>query len=124
MVFISFVSSEYIQYHYYSARIFNIYPKKGAILPGSDADIIILNPISSFEISARSHHSRSDTNVYEGRKGKVGFLVLFFIHMTIVHSNCFRRSELYDIHVYSCLEMHYWKNSGKIFNLILLISIL
>ncbi|KAG2674672.1 hypothetical protein I3760_13G148300 [Carya illinoinensis] len=52
------------------ARIFNIYPKKGAILPGSDADIIILNPNSSLEISAGSHHSRSDTNVYEGRKGK------------------------------------------------------
>ncbi|WOH07904.1 hypothetical protein DCAR_0727338 [Daucus carota subsp. sativus] len=52
------------------ARIFNIYPRKGAILAGSDADIIILNPSSSFEISARSHHSRSDTNVYDGRKGK------------------------------------------------------
>ncbi|CAI9099362.1 OLC1v1036169C1 [Oldenlandia corymbosa var. corymbosa] len=52
------------------ARIFNIYPKKGAILPGSDADIIILNPNSSFEITSRSHHSRSDTNVYEGRIGK------------------------------------------------------
>ncbi|XP_045832777.1 dihydropyrimidinase-like [Trifolium pratense] len=52
------------------ARIFNIYPRKGAILPGSDADIIILNPNSSFEITAKSHHSRSDTNVYEGRKGK------------------------------------------------------
>ncbi|XP_050237063.1 dihydropyrimidinase [Mercurialis annua] len=52
------------------ARIFNIYPKKGAILAGSDADIIIFNPNSSFEISARSHHSRIDTNVYEGRKGK------------------------------------------------------
>lgn len=52
------------------ARIFNIYPKKGAILPGSDADIIILNPNSSFDITAKSHHSRVDTNVYEGRKGK------------------------------------------------------
>ncbi|KAG2671011.1 hypothetical protein I3760_14G113200 [Carya illinoinensis] len=52
------------------ARIFNIYPRKGAILPGSDADIIILNPNSSFEITAKSHHSRSDTNVFEGRKGK------------------------------------------------------
>ncbi|KAL7151939.1 hypothetical protein ABFS83_04G065300 [Erythranthe nasuta] len=52
------------------ARIFNIYPRKGAILVGSDADIIILNPNSSFEISSKSHHSRSDTNVYEGRKGK------------------------------------------------------
>ncbi|PON75721.1 Hydantoinase/dihydropyrimidinase [Parasponia andersonii] len=56
-----------------SARIFNIYPKKGAILAGSDADIIILNPNASFEISAKSHHSRTDTNVYEGKrvKGKV-----------------------------------------------------
>lgn len=52
------------------ARIFNIYPRKGAILVGSDADIIILNPNSSFEISARSHHSRSDTNVFEGKRGK------------------------------------------------------
>ncbi|KAJ3669190.1 hypothetical protein LUZ60_011140 [Juncus effusus] len=52
------------------AKIFNIYPKKGAILEGSDADIIILNPNSSFEISAKSHYSRSDTNVYEGRTGK------------------------------------------------------
>ncbi|XP_059665414.1 dihydropyrimidinase [Cornus florida] len=53
-----------------SARVFNIYPRKGAILVGSDADIIILNPNSSFDISVSSHHSRSDTNVFEGRKGK------------------------------------------------------
>ncbi|CAN1830382.1 PYD2 [Linum perenne] len=52
------------------ARIFNIYPRKGAILAGSDADIIILNPNRSFEISAKSHHSRTDTNVYEGQRGK------------------------------------------------------
>lgn len=52
------------------ARIFNIYPRKGAILIGSDADIIILNPNATFEIGASSHHSRSDTNVYEGWKGK------------------------------------------------------
>lgn len=41
------------------------------MLVGSDVNIIILNPNSSFEISATSHHSRSDTNVYDGRKGKV-----------------------------------------------------
>ncbi|KAF6175273.1 hypothetical protein GIB67_000594 [Kingdonia uniflora] len=52
------------------ARVFNIYPRKGAILAGSDADIIILNPNASFEILSNSHHSRSDINVYEGRKGK------------------------------------------------------
>ncbi|XP_040861988.1 uncharacterized protein [Glycine max] len=38
--------------------------------PGSDADIIILNPNSGFEITAKSHHSKLDTNVYEGRRGK------------------------------------------------------
>ncbi|GAB4835291.1 dihydropyrimidinase [Ancistrocladus abbreviatus] len=52
------------------ARIFNIYPKKGAVLAGSDADIIILNPNSTFKITAKSHHSRSDNNVYEGMTGK------------------------------------------------------
>ncbi|XP_044444601.1 dihydropyrimidinase-like [Triticum aestivum] len=52
------------------AKIFNIYPRKGAILEGSDADIIILNPKRSFAMGTRTHHSRSDTNVYEGRKGK------------------------------------------------------
>lgn len=61
----------FIVHYFFSARIFNIYPKKGAILAGSDADIIILNPNASFEISAKSHHSRSDTNVFDGKRGKV-----------------------------------------------------
>ncbi|XP_042484812.1 dihydropyrimidinase-like [Macadamia integrifolia] len=52
------------------ARIFNIYPRKGAILAGSDADIIVLNPNASFKISAATHHTKSDTNVFEGQKGK------------------------------------------------------
>ncbi|KAL5219782.1 hypothetical protein ABZP36_024495 [Zizania latifolia] len=52
------------------AKIFNIYPRKGAILEGSDADMIILNPKRSFVMGAHTHHSRSNTNVYEGRKGK------------------------------------------------------
>lgn len=56
---------------FFSAKLFNIYPRKGAIRAGSDADIIIFNPNSTFHISAKSHHSKSDTNVYEGRSGKV-----------------------------------------------------
>ncbi|KAG6545570.1 hypothetical protein Mapa_012920 [Marchantia paleacea] len=48
------------------AQIFNIYPQKGAILPGSDADIIILNPKRNTRISAETHHSNIDTNIYEG----------------------------------------------------------
>lgn len=52
------------------AQIFNIYPRKGAIIPNSDADIIILNPNATFQITAKSHHSKIDTNVYEGWAGK------------------------------------------------------
>ncbi|KAL2612473.1 hypothetical protein R1flu_024165 [Riccia fluitans] len=48
------------------AQIFNIYPQKGAILAGSDADIIILNPSRSTTISSKTHHSTIDTNIYEG----------------------------------------------------------
>lgn len=56
-----------------AAKIFNIFPQKGTIARGSDADVIILDPNIEHVISASSHHSRMDTNVYEGRKvrGKV-----------------------------------------------------
>ena len=58
-----------------SAQIFNIYPQKGAILPGSDADIILLNPNATFTISAKTHHSNTDTNIYEGWTMKVSHFV-------------------------------------------------
>lgn len=54
-----------------SAKIFNIYPRKGAVLEGSDADVIVLNPNATYKISAASHHSKTDTNVFEGMTGKV-----------------------------------------------------
>ena len=56
------------------ARIFGIYPQKGHIAPGSDADVIILDPSIEHTISAATHHSAMDTNIYEGItiKGKVG----------------------------------------------------
>eukprot|EP00884_Botryococcus_braunii_P012601 jgi/Botrbrau1/21341/Bobra.0184s0051.1 len=56
-----------------AAKIFNVYPRKGVIQEGSDADIIIFDPQAEHVISAASHHSRIDTNIYEGRKvrGKV-----------------------------------------------------
>ena len=56
-----------------AARIFNIYPQKGAIAVGSDADVILFDPDVEHIISAAHHHSRIDMNIYEGRKirGKV-----------------------------------------------------
>eukprot|EP00803_Ostreobium_quekettii_P009148 evm.model.scf_3327.1 EVM.evm.TU.scf_3327.1 scf_3327:2116-3336(+) len=56
-----------------AAQIFNLYPRKGVIAPGSDADVILLDPKVEHHISAATHHSRIDTNVYEGKRimGKV-----------------------------------------------------
>ncbi|KAF9587323.1 hypothetical protein IFM89_001071, partial [Coptis chinensis] len=68
-------------------KIFKICTREGAILAGSDAVIIILNPNSSFEISSRSHHSRSDTNVYEGRRGKGANFRDLNLAGLIIHGN-------------------------------------
>jgi len=48
------------------AQIFGIHPRKGDIVTGSDADIIIWNPEPAGIISAESHHMNCDINIYEG----------------------------------------------------------
>jgi len=52
------------------ARIFGMYPKKGTIAPGSDADIVVWDPEAELTISAQTHHMRVDYSMFEGFKVK------------------------------------------------------
>jgi dihydropyrimidinase len=51
-----------------SAKIFGLFPKKGTIAVGSEADIVVFDPNREQIISARTHHMRVDYSAYEGRK--------------------------------------------------------
>ncbi len=48
------------------ARIFGLYPRKGALLPGSDADIVIWDPAKKVTYGVAHSQQRTDYNLYEG----------------------------------------------------------
>jgi dihydropyrimidinase len=48
------------------AKLFGMYPRKGALAPGSDADIVVWDPEARHTISARTHHMRVDYSLFEG----------------------------------------------------------
>ncbi len=48
------------------ARIFGLYPQKGCLQPGSDADFVLWNPKRKHKYGRALSHQRTDYNLYEG----------------------------------------------------------
>jgi len=60
------------------AKIFGLYPRKGSLVPGADADLVIYDPSGESTVSAATQHQRCDRNIYEGFsvKGRVAKTVV------------------------------------------------
>ncbi len=50
------------------ARLFGLFPRKGTIAVGSDADLVLFDPAERWTVRAAEHHSASDHSLYEGRE--------------------------------------------------------
>ena len=50
------------------ARMFGLYPRKGTIAPGADADVVIYDPAAQQVLSAETHHMAVDYSPYEGKQ--------------------------------------------------------
>ncbi|MFE9423740.1 dihydropyrimidinase [Kitasatospora sp. NPDC006697] len=50
------------------ARMFGLYPRKGTIAPGADADVVVYDPAAAHTLSAATHHMNVDYSAYEGTR--------------------------------------------------------
>src|SRR5881392_1299186 len=68
------------------AKLFGLYPRKGTIAVGSDADLVIFDPNHEEVISAKTHHKRVDYSMFEGIKIKGAPKTVFSRGRTVIES--------------------------------------
>jgi len=68
------------------AKLFGLYPRKGTVAVGSDADLVIFDPERTHTISAATQHSRSDYNLYEGTEVTGAVETVFLRGQTLVEN--------------------------------------
>jgi dihydropyrimidinase len=71
------------------AKMFGLYPRKGTIAVGSDADIVIWDPEKEHTISVHTHHMCTDYSMFEGKKLKGNAETVFSRGEVIVKDNKF-----------------------------------
>jgi len=71
------------------ARMFGLYPRKGAVAVGSDADLVVYDPNARHVISASTHHMNVDYSCYEGREVQGASSVVLSRGKTIIENGAY-----------------------------------
>ncbi|MHB1930701.1 MAG: dihydropyrimidinase [Acidimicrobiales bacterium] len=71
------------------ARLFGLYPRKGSLLPGSDADIVVYDPGRSHVLGVAGHHMAVDYSVWEGRRVPGGVEVVLSRGEVVIRDGAF-----------------------------------
>src|SRR6201997_867950 len=71
------------------AKLFGLYPRKGTIAIGSDADLVVFDPNSEHVISAKTHHMRVDYSMFEGIRVKGVPKIVLSRGRTIIENGIF-----------------------------------
>jgi len=71
------------------ARMFGLYPRKGAVAVGSDADLVVYDPKAKHTISASTHHMNVDYSCYEGREVQGWSTVVLSRGKTVIENGAY-----------------------------------